>query len=49
MVRAAINDYQAILRFPREKGYMVLLIAVGLVVVTYFVSVFTAQKKRGVV
>ena len=49
LVKAAINDYQAILRFPREHGYWVLLIAVGLVVVSYFVSVFAAQKKRGVV
>lgn len=49
LVNAAINDSQAILRFPREHGYWVLLIAVGLVVVSYYVSVFTAQKKRGVV
>ena len=49
LVRAAINDYQSILRFPREQGYLVILVAVGIVVVSYFVSVFTAQKKRGVV
>lgn len=49
LVNAAINDSQAILRFPREKGYLVLLLAVGLVVVSYYVSVFAAQKKRGVV
>lgn len=49
LVRAATSNNQAILRFPREKGYMVLLFAVAIVVVSYFVSVFAAQKKRGVV
>ena len=46
LVRAATSNNQAILRFPREKGYMVLLFAVAIVVVSYFVSVFAAQKKK---